>query len=144
MQVTINIIDGPLPPYDPAATAHVKAMPTFTLQELSGAGAIIVFEGVVRPREGDRPIVALDYEAYEPMASRMLRELAEKILRTFDLLAVDVAHSRGRVEVGTCSFRLVVRSRHRKEGLAAMDQFIDQMKKDVPIWKTPVYQEEGA
>lgn len=133
MQPSINLIDGPLPAYAPADPP-----------EQSGAGALIVFEGIVRRREGDRDIIALDYQAYDPMATRMLHHMADRLIRDFDLLAVDVWHSRGRVAVGECSFRLVIRSRHRKEGLRAMDYFIDQMKQDVPIWKSPVYGEGDA
>lgn len=150
MHVTAAILDGPLPVHDPRATPHVIIQPAgqdaagpSVAHELSGAGAVLVFEGVVRRREGDRDIAALDYQAYEPMATNMLRQLAERICQDFDLLAVDVTHSRGRVAVGECSFRLVVRSRHRKEGLRAMDWFIDQMKQDVPIWKSPVYTQGG-
>lgn len=151
MHVTVSILDGPLPVHNPLETPHVTSQPAgpdelapSVAHELSGAGAILVFEGVVRGREADRDIVALDYQAYEPMATNMLRQLAERICQESDLLAVDVTHSRGRVAVGECSFRLVVRSRHRKEGLRAMDWFIDQMKQDVPIWKSPVYAQGGT
>jgi molybdopterin synthase catalytic subunit len=42
------------------------------------------------------------------------------------------------VEGGQCSFRLQVASAHRAEALAAMTEFIDRLKRDVPIWKSPV------
>jgi len=126
MNIDVQIIDGPL-----------AAQPT--LPQVEHAGAITCFDGIVRPTENNRPLHALDYEAYEPMASRMLRDLAQKLIDEFNLLAVHVQHSRGRVPVGTCSFRLIIASRHRKEGLAAADAFIDRLKQDVPIWKTPVY-----
>jgi molybdopterin synthase catalytic subunit len=125
MSIEVTIFDGPLPPQ--------------RRRDAGGAGAIICFEGIVRPREDGRPIAALDYDAYEPMASRMLRELAAAMLSEHRLFAIRIEHSRGRVPVGQCSFRLAVASRHRKEGLAAMDAFIDRMKQDVPIWKKPVY-----
>jgi molybdopterin synthase catalytic subunit len=50
-----------------------------------------------------------------------------------------VEHSRGRVAAGECSFRLRVAASHRPEALRAVEEFIDRMKRDVPIWKTPVY-----
>lgn len=124
MNIEVFIIDGPLPP---------RVAP-----RAEGAGAVLCFEGVVRPTEGGRPIEALDYEVYEPMASRMLKGLAEEVGREFALLAVHVEHSRGRVAAGACSFRLCISSGHRKEGLEAMGRFIDRMKQDVPIWKRAV------
>jgi molybdopterin synthase catalytic subunit len=126
MSIEIRITEGPLADL-PMAWSH------------DGAGAIVLFDGIVRPSEDDRPINALDYEAYLPMAEKQLRELAQSTLEKHGLLAVCVEHSRGRVPVGRCSFRLRIASTHRKEALRAMDAFIDQLKQDVPIWKKPVY-----
>ncbi len=123
--IVVRITDGPLGLADAWTVA--------------GVGALIVFEGIVRPLEDQRPLDALDYEAYLPMACDELRKLAQRIAAQHGLLGVVVEHSRGRVAVGACSFRLRIAARHRKEGLAAMDTFIDQMKRDIPIWKSPVF-----
>ena len=123
MNVHVSISTGPLPP------AQTHAAP--------GAGAIVVFEGVVRAREGDREIEAIHYETYEPMAQNTLAALGEELCARHELLEMRIEHSRGRVAVGECSFRLTVVSSHRKEALSAMDEFIDRMKRDVPIWKRP-------
>lgn len=114
--------------------------------EAGGHGASISFEGVVRPDENGRPIRALDYEAYRPMADRMLQELGTRALEKFGVLRVRVEHSTGRVDAGRCSFRLQIVGAHRAECLDATAWFIDAMKRDVPIWKTPVHAgaQEGA
>ncbi|MBX3376704.1 MAG: molybdenum cofactor biosynthesis protein MoaE [Phycisphaeraceae bacterium] len=108
------------------------------------AGAILVFEGFVReiePREGESSarIQALDYQTYEPMAQNQIIRIGDALIASHGLLGMEVIHSRGRVRVGECSIRVTIRSRHRKEALAAMDAFLDQLKKDVPIWKEPVW-----
>ncbi|MGH7131778.1 MAG: molybdenum cofactor biosynthesis protein MoaE [Phycisphaerales bacterium] len=121
----MNIVDGPL------TRTEIPA--------IAGAGAVLVFEGIARPTEDTRPIDALDYQAYEPMASNELTALASDVLTRHGLLAISVTHSRGRVPAGKCSFRLVVWSRHRREAIAAIDDFIDRLKRDVPIWKSPVW-----
>ena len=126
--VSVVIVDGPLGP----ASAAVPP---------DNAGALLAFEGIVRPLEGGRPIAALDYEAYQPMAETQLRRLGEEMVREHGLLALRVEHSRGRVAAGECSFRLRVASRHRPEALRAAEQFIDRMKRDVPIWKTAAFAE---
>jgi len=102
-------------------------------------GATLVFEGIVRANEQGRAIRALSYEAYEPMATNALTQLARDILHKHTLIAITVEHSRGEVLAGERSFRLTIDSAHRKEALAAMDEFIDRMKRDVPIWKSPIY-----
>jgi len=100
-----------------------------------GAGARLVFEGVVRPEEDGTPIDGLEYEAYRPMAEQQLASIGTQLVEAHGLIGMDIEHSTGFVPNYGCSFRLIVESAHRKEGLAAMDAFIDRLKADVPIWK---------
>ena len=46
------------------------------------SGASVEFVGIVRADEDGRPISALDYEAYEPMAERMMARLIEHVIDT--------------------------------------------------------------
>jgi len=124
MSATVRIIDGAL------------GNPAPALPPAAQFGAAIVFDGVVRADEGGRTIRALAYEVYEPMASSMLTELGREMLAKHGLVAIMVEHSRGEVPVGQRSFRLTVHALHRAEALAAVGEFIDRMKRDVPIWKT--------
>ena len=125
MSVCVELVEGAL------AREAVDAFP--------GAGAVIVFDGVVRGSEGGRAIQGLEYEAYRPMADVQLRRLAGAMLEKHAILACHVWHSVGLVRVGEASFRLVVAGRHRAESIAAMDEFIAAMKRDVPIWKKAVF-----
>ena len=127
MSATVRIIDG------------VIGDPAPVLSPAAQFGAAIVFDGVVRSDEGGRTIRALAYEVYEPMASNMLAELGREILAQHGLVAIMVEHSRGEVPVGQRSFRLTVHALHRAEALAAVGEFIDRMKRDVPIWKTALH-----
>ncbi|MFN0010069.1 MAG: molybdopterin synthase catalytic subunit [Phycisphaerales bacterium] len=104
------------------------------------------FEGIVRRSEpceqsagAARNLLALDYEAYDPMAQRELESLARDVLARHGLISILVLHSRGRVAVGEVSFVLEVGAAHRAETLAAVAEFIDRLKRDVPIWKEPVW-----
>lgn len=132
MSTIVRIIDG--------ALSH----PAPLLPPGAQFGAAIVFEGVVRADEGGRIIRSLSYEVYEPMASNMLTELGREMLAKHGLVAIIVEHSRGEVPVGQRSFRLTVHALHRAEALAAVGEFIDRMKRDVPIWKTPVHETPTA
>ncbi len=130
MSTQISIVDGPLPPAP--------------LPVVAGAGALLVFEGIVRaaeplPDDPHATIEALDYQAYEPMAQTMIVRLGDELIARHGLLGIFAVHSKGRVPVGGCSFRLTIAAEHRKEALAAMDEFIDRLKRDVPIWKHPVW-----
>ncbi|MEM9414830.1 MAG: molybdenum cofactor biosynthesis protein MoaE [Planctomycetota bacterium] len=105
-----------------------------------GAGAVVQFEGVVRPTESGRSLRGLTYECYEPMTSRMLGELGADIVEEHGLIALRVEHSIGFVANHAVSFRLYVASAHRKAALAGMDQFIDRMKQTIPLWKVPEWE----
>ena len=104
-----------------------------------GAGAVLVFDGVVRAMEEGRELVALEYEVYEPMATQQLVALAGDVVRSHGLIGLRCVHSRGRVAVGACSMRVTICSAHRAAALAGMGEFIDRLKKDVPIWKKPLW-----
>ncbi|MEM1026787.1 MAG: molybdenum cofactor biosynthesis protein MoaE [Planctomycetota bacterium] len=129
LRVTVRLVDGPV-------TDRVADAPL-------GAGAVLGFEGRVRPEEHGRALQALRYEAYPPMTNRQLEALARELGETHGLLGVHVDHSVGDVPVGAMSFRLVVHSAHRKPGLAALDAFIDRMKRDIALWKVPRYADDA-
>jgi molybdopterin synthase catalytic subunit len=127
-----RIVDGPVP-------AHPFAVPP-----TAGAGGVLTFHGVVRPLEEGREIRGLDYETYDPMAERMLGELAADAVERFALLGFRVLHSRGFVSVGAASLVAEARGAHRKETLDAMAWYIHRMKEDVPIWKRAVFADGGG
>lgn len=127
MKIEVDIVDGPI------AAERVRGY--------AGAGAVLTFRGVVRPMEDGRPLGALHYDTYEPMAQNILREIAMQVGEQHGVLAMFITHSRGRVGIGECSFAMTIVSKHRKESLSAMDAFIDRMKDDVPIWKRPIWRD---
>lgn len=99
-------------------------------------GAVVEFHGVVREAENQLPITALVYEAYRPMAERLLRDHLEAVLQTHECRVGLVHHRIGTVPIGEASLYVAVASPHRKEALAAVGDFIDRLKSDVPIWKS--------
>jgi molybdopterin synthase catalytic subunit len=98
-------------------------------------GSQLEFRGLVRAEESGRTIVALEYEAYLPMARRVLEALARDLLARQGGLAVRVIHRLGVVPVGDTAILIQVASRHRQEGLQFLQDFLDQLKTEVPIWK---------
>jgi molybdopterin molybdotransferase len=131
MNVRVNVVDGPLTWGD-----GLEVGPT--------TGAVVQFEGMVRPLEDGQPITALKYEAYEPMANRMMEEIAAELLRRYDLDGIVVVHGRGVIPVGQCAVRVRVAAAHRTEALRALGEFIERLKRDVPIWKSPVREPAAA
>lgn len=101
-------------------------------------GAELVFRGRVRGTEGGRRIRALHYEHYPGMTERELKSLAEKTAERFPIRDLVCRHRTGEIPVGETSMEISIWSPHRREALEAMDFFIAELKKSVPIWKWAV------
>ena len=106
-------------------------------------GAIVMFDGVVRGHSRGRRTLYLEYEAYEEMALKQMRALAEEALERFDIRDVALVHRLGRLEIGESSVFIAVFSEHRAAAFDACRYLIDTLKRTVPIWKKE-YFEDGA
>ena len=98
-------------------------------------GACVEFRGIVRELEHGAPLDALHYEAYEPMAHRLLAQHFAALAARHPCEAVLFIHRLGRVPVGEASLYLRVLAAHRGEALRFLSEAIDRLKTDVPIWK---------
>jgi molybdopterin synthase catalytic subunit len=102
----------------------------------STSGAVVTFSGVVRNEEQNQPITSLFYEAYHPMAETLIRDILRQLSLPHPCTSVEVLHRLGHVPVGEVSLWVRVLAPHRTEAFSLLTQFIDRLKKDVPIWKT--------
>lgn len=105
----------------------------------AGMGAAITFSGVVRGSEAGEPIVAIDYEAFVPMAERQFNLLFDQLAERWPTLeSVRLIHRLGVVRVNEASLWVEIVSPHRGEAFAACQWLIEEMKRVVPIWKRPL------
>ena len=102
-------------------------------------GALVVFDGIVRNNTRGRQTLYLDYEAYEEMADKQIRELAAEACAKFAVRHVTIVHRLGRLQVGETSVLIVVASAHRAAAYEASRWLIDTLKKTVPIWKKETF-----
>ncbi|HTY38936.1 MAG TPA: molybdenum cofactor biosynthesis protein MoaE [Bacteroidota bacterium] len=100
------------------------------------AGGIDVFIGTTRNHSGRRIVASLSYEAYEPMALKIMSRLEAEACVRWSLVKVALVHRLGEVPTGEASVVIAVSSAHRHESFEACRFLIDQLKKEVPIWKT--------
>ena len=104
------------------------------------AGAIATFQGTVRRQSRGRQVIALEYEAYEGMAEKVMAEIAEGVKGRYELCDVAIAHRVGRCEVGEVSVAIAVSAPHRQDALSACRDVIDELKERVPLWKKELYE----
>jgi molybdopterin synthase catalytic subunit len=103
-------------------------------------GAVCLFYGVVRNNNLGRRVLYLEYDAYAPMALKVMREIAEDVKRRFPVSAAGALHRTGRLEIGETSLLVAVASPHRAEAFAACHYMVDRIKELVPVWKKEVFE----
>jgi len=104
--------------------------------EDAGAGAIVVFSGVVRDQTGGRRVKFLEYEAHAPMAEAKMREIAVAVRARWPAVKrIAMVHRIGRLEIGESSVMIAVSSPHRHHAFEACHFAIDTLKETVPVWK---------
>jgi molybdopterin synthase catalytic subunit len=86
-------------------------------------GAVCTFVGVVRNESDGRPSVAVEYEAYGPMAESVMARIAESLADEFPQARVRIRHRVGRLA---------------DAAFAACRAAIERIKKEVPIWKKEI------
>ena len=101
-------------------------------------GAVCLFVGVVRNESGGRETVAIDYEAYGPMAESEMARIAAGVSNEWPGASLRILHRVGRLGVGEASVAVLATAPHREEAFAACRAAIDRIKKTVPIWKREI------
>ena len=124
--------------YDCDVALVNAALDTISVENTSGAGAIVHFFGDIRPLENGERIDGIEYEAHREMAEYQLRKIADEAAERFGLLAVCLHHRVGFVGVGETSLFLKVGAAHRGAAFDASRWIVDELKKRVPIWKSIV------
>lgn len=108
----------------------------YALADDAANGAIVVMSGMVRNNTEGKAVVALEYQAYEPMAVKIFQQIATEIRQTWsDVTHIVIHHRVGKLQVGEISVLVAVGCPHRTEAFAACKYAIDTLKHNAPIWK---------
>jgi molybdopterin synthase catalytic subunit len=108
----------------------------YSLADDPANGAIVVMSGTVRQQTDGKPVLYLEYQAYEPMALTVFRQIASEIRQRWQEVNRVVVHHRvGKLEIGEISVLIAVGCPHRGEAFEACRYAIDTLKHNAPIWK---------
>lgn len=107
-------------------------------------GGLVTFTGTVRDHFEGRPVIYLNYEAYDEMALREMSRLCDEIEAAWPGVAVAMAHRIGRLEIGEAAVHIAVAGGHRAESFTACRHAIDRLKERVPIFKKEVYEDDSV
>jgi MoaD family protein len=112
-------------------------------------GAVVIFEGRTRAapgtpapgeeaearRHAGRRVEALEYEAFETLALRVLGEIADAAADRFGVERLAIVHATGEVPLGEVSVVIVACAPHRGAAFDAARFAMDETKARAPIWK---------
>jgi molybdopterin synthase catalytic subunit len=106
-------------------------------------GAIALFLGTTRDHHAGRSVVRLAYEAYEPMALAAMESIERAARERFAVAACRIVHRLGEVPPPEPSVAVVVTAAHRTPAFEACRWAMDELKRNVPIWKKERYADGG-
>ena len=105
------------------------------------SGGVDVFIGTVRDTTQGKPVLRLEFEAYNNMALREMRKIAEQTFERWPVQAVAMHHRTGVLQVGEVAVVIAVAAAHRAAAFEACRYAIDTLKLSVPIWKKEIFED---
>ncbi len=123
-EIDIQLVDRP-----------VDAVPFVPYPADSGGECVFLGRTRAETHPAHGALSRLSYDAYRPMAERVLRDLARQAADRHGCCAIRIHHAIGDVPLGAASVLVQVACGHRAEAFDACRFLIDALKTQVPIWK---------
>ena len=92
------------------------------------SGGIDVFIGTVRNATKGKPVLWLEFEAYEPMAIAEMQKIAQQAIELFSVQRIALHHRTGTLQIGDAAVVIAVSAPHRAAAFDACRFCIDTLK----------------
>lgn len=116
--------------------APLETTDFYNLLDEPSNGAIVIMSGNVRNQTDGHSVSYLEYQAYQPMALEVFRQIALEIENKWSSVNCLAIHHRiGKLSIGEISVLVGVACPHREESFSACKYAIDYLKHNAPIWK---------
>jgi molybdopterin synthase catalytic subunit/molybdopterin/thiamine biosynthesis adenylyltransferase len=125
------------------AHSHGEFLPHTAPPRDDGAGGLVSFYGCVRQHNHGKEVAHLEYEAHENLAKAAFDEMVAEGKKRFGMIAAKACHRLGRVEIGQPAVFIAALAAHRHEAFLAARFLIDELKKNLPIWRKEIYRDGG-
>ena len=103
-------------------------------------GAVATFVGTTRDHHAGRRVLYLEYEAYEPLATRAFERIAGEAAERWRRATIAIHHRVGRVDISEPSVVIAAAAPHRAEAFEAARYAIERLKQIAPIWKRETFE----
>ncbi|OVE84919.1 molybdopterin synthase [Natronolimnobius baerhuensis] len=143
-------VDGPVDVDDDLVAALEATDPYHTLESLvarvkrspraARSGAIATFTGRVRAKDSDDDARTeyLEFEKYDGVADERMQTIETELEAREGVLEVELAHRTGVIKDGEDIVFVVVLAGHREEAFRAVEDGINRLKDEVPLFKKEV------
>ncbi len=140
VDAVLDALDG-VEPYVTLGTLveRVKSSP-----RAERSGAIATFTGRVRAKDGDDDprTTALEFEKYEGVADERMATICRELEERAGVLDVEMHHRTGLIPDGEDIVFVVVLAGHREEAFRTVEDGINRLKDEVPLFKKEVTVED--
>lgn len=123
---------------EPFAPSHEIAL--FAATRDNQCGALASFVGYCRGQANDGVVIALELQHYPGFTETEIGRLAQQVSSKHALTALLVVHRVGVIPAGEAIVLVAAQSAHRTAAFAAVEEMMDYLKTDAPLWK----RESGA
>ena len=100
-----------------------------------GVGAVVVFVGTVRDRNGGSTVDSLELEHYPGMTEAAIEAMIDAAVARFGIRAARVVHRIGTLAPEAQIVLVAVTAAHRGEAFQGCEFLMDYLKTQAPFWK---------
>jgi molybdopterin synthase catalytic subunit len=120
-----------------AAFAPIAELAAFESRNLQ-SGAVASFVGRCRPMSNGAAVHSLTLEHYPGFTEKTIAAFAQSIATRMQLRDALIVHRVGAIAPGEPIVLVAVASEHRASAFRAVEELMDFLKTDAPIWKREV------
>lgn len=102
---------------------------------ISYAGAIGTFTGIVRQFSNDIETQKLYFEKYEHVAEKIIDKISKELMQREGIIDVRMHHRSGIINASEDIIYIVIAAAHRHELFPALSDALETLKVEVPVWK---------
>ncbi|MFH0879164.1 MAG: molybdenum cofactor biosynthesis protein MoaE [Lentisphaerota bacterium] len=108
------------------------------------SGALVTFHGCVRSQHQGHRVLRIEYEIYEELCQSEFKKIMSDARRQFAIHQLKCVHRSGPVAAGEVAVWIGVSSAHRRDAFRCCEFILEQIKKQLPIWKKEIYEDGHA
>ncbi|WP_424013472.1 molybdopterin synthase [Halorubrum xinjiangense] len=143
-EVDLDALVADLDDAEPWITRETLVRRVEASADAERSGAIATFTGRVRARDDpdDDRTTHLAFEKYEGVAEARMGDIADELEARDGVFEVRMHHRTGVIEAGEDIVFVVVLAGHRREAFRTVEDGIDRLKDEVPIFKKEATESE--